>query len=492
MEKRFKEPNRDQMLLRPTDLDKLASLDHPVRAVWDFVSKLDLSRIEEKYGAYEGEAGRTPFSPRLMLALWLYAYMDKAFSCRELEQRCKESAPYIWLCGGIEPNYHTLSDFRSSNAEEFDEVLTKSLALLDRAGLIELDEIFHDGTKVKASAGVSSARKRGELEMLLEKARKVVERLNGMSDEERAGLGRRKAAARERAARERVERIEKALEEYSVRVKRRKAHGLDPEATRVSTTDPESNKMMHSDGGYRHSYNAQIAMDGASGVVVGVGITNEMSDAHQLLPIVEQVKDRFGMEACNWVNDSGYNNGVNLKEMEDMDTKWWCPSMGQVAKERGRKGDRREGFNKKDFKYNDEGDYYECPAGKRLLSSGERTRRGRRVIIYKSEECGECEHRATCTPNSKKGRSLQRGYDEALMEKMEERMSRAEGRLMMKKRRCISEWGMAQIKSVMGWKEFMLRGIKKTLGELRMVALAHNIKIWAKQKWRFTEAAMAT
>jgi len=492
MEHRFKEPNREQMVLRPTDLDKLVARDHPVRAVWEFVNKLELSQIEDKYAAFEGIAGRTPFSPRLILALWLYGYMDKAFSCRELEERCRDDAPYIWLCGGIEPNYHTLSDFRSVNAEEFDEVLTKSLALLGRAGLIELNEIFHDGSKVKANAGVSSGHKGETIEKLLEKAREVVERLNGMSDEEKVNLGRRKVAARERAARERVERIEKALEELPGRVERRRERGLDTEATRVSITDPESNKMKHGDGGYHQSYNAQCAIDGANGLVVGVGITNEVSDAHQLMPMVEQVKKRIGREAHNWVNDSGYNNGVNLKEMEQRDTEWWCPSMKQVGKERGKGGDGRESFDKSEFNYNEKGDYYECPGGKRLLRSGELTKRGRRVILYKSQECDDCEHRAKCTPKSKKGRCLQRGYDEALNAKMDERMLSEAGKGMMKKRRCTSEWGFAQIKSVMGWKGFMLRGIKKALGEFRIVALAHNIKIWASQRWRMEEATVVT
>jgi transposase len=489
MEHRFKEPDRVQMLLRPTNLDKLVARDHPVRAVWDFVGKLDMRQIESKYAAYEGDPGRTPFSPRLILSLWLYGYMDKVFSCRELEERCKDDAPYIWLCGGLEPNYHTLSDFRSANAREFDEVLTRSLALLSRAGLIELDEIFHDGSKVKANAGASGGHKGEEIKELLGKAREVVERLNGMSDEEKVKLGRRKLAARERAARERVERIEKAFDEFPIRVERRRALALDTEATRVSITDPESNKMKHNDGGYHQSYNAQCAIDGANGLVVGVGITNEVSDAHQLIPMVEQVKKRFGREPHNWVNDSGYNNGVNLKEMEQGDTEWWCPSMKQVGKERKKGGEGREIFEKSEFNYNEEGDYYDCPGGRRLLRIGERTKRGRRVIVYKSEGCDGCEHRAKCSPKGDKGRHLQRGYDEALNEEMKEKMSSDAGKAMMKKRRCISEWGFAQIKSVMGWKRFMLRGMEKALGELRIVALAHNLRIWTKHRWRMEDAA---
>ncbi len=98
--------------------------DHPVRLLWEFVSKFEMGGIEGKYKAYEGEAGRSPFSPRVLLSLWLYGYMEGVFSSRELERRCREDAPYMWLCGGLEPNYHTLSDFRGANGEEFDELLS--------------------------------------------------------------------------------------------------------------------------------------------------------------------------------------------------------------------------------------------------------------------------------------------------------------------------------------------------------------------------------
>ena len=218
----------------------------------------------------------------------------------------------------------------------------------------------------------------------------------------------------------------------------------------LSIADPESGNMKHSDGGYHQSYNVQCAIDGKNGLVVGVNMTNEASDAHQLKPMVEQVKRRFGREARNRVNDSGYNNGVNLMEMEGRDTEWWCPSMRQVGKEREKGGDVGRSFDKSEFRYNEEGDYYECPGDRRLIRSCAQTKRGCRAIMYKSETCEGCEHKSACAPKSKTGRRLLRGSDEELIEKMDEKMSHKDGKLMMKKRRCKSEWVFAQIKSVMG------------------------------------------
>jgi transposase len=294
MEHRFKEPNRDQMVLRPTDFDDMLEDDHPARAVWEFVSRLQMGEMEEKYAAYEGKAGRTPFSPRLLLALWLYAYTDGVFSCRRLEEHCVKDLAYIWLCGGIEPNYHTLSDFRSAHTEEFNGLFTKALAIMSQAGLIDLDEIFQDGSKVQANASLESGRDKRGLEKLREKAREVVERLDGMSEAKKMELGKKKASARQRAARERLERLEKAMEEYPEREERRKKKGLDPSRTQISVTDPECQKMKHRDGSYKESYNAQAAIDGLEGVIVGVSVSNSSADAHQLTGMVEDVEKRLG------------------------------------------------------------------------------------------------------------------------------------------------------------------------------------------------------
>jgi transposase len=487
--KRFKKPDRRQLLLRPTNLEDLIPWDHPARAVWEFTGRLDLVGIEGHYRAYEGEAGRTPFSPRLLLALWLYAYSDGVFSSRELESRCREHNPYIWLCGGLEPNYHTLSDFRSSYCKEFDEILAQGLAVMDHAGLIDISEIFQDGSKVLASAGASSARREKSLRRLLNGARKAVRRLGEMSDDEKAGLGRRKKAARDRAARERVERIEKALSLLPERQERRKRSDGKPEKARVSTTDPDSHKMKLGDGGFGRSYNVQTAAEGSHGVIVGVSVSNEGTDHHQLIPMVEQIEEQFGRPPDDWITDSGYYTDENLKAMKDGPTRWWCPAPDRTLTTRSRGKNVSPEFDKDKFIYDDGEDCYTCPAGKKLNRRQLSQYKGRLRAVYLCADCSGCDHKPECSPRSKHGRNIvvfPKGLEAT---EMELRMASERAQELKKKRSAKSEWGFAQIKSNMGWRRFQLRGIKKALGEATLVSLTHNIRIWAK--WWFKQKQLA-
>jgi len=357
-------------------------------------------------------------------------------------------------------------------------LFTKALAIMGEAGLINLEEVFQDGTKVQAIASLESGRNRKGLEELREKAQRLVEMLDGMSEGEKLELGKKRVSARHRAARERLERLEKAMDQYPKREKRRKKKGLDTERTQISITDPESQKMRHRDRSYKQSYNAQVAIDGLEGVIVGVGLSNSSADAHELKAMVEDVEKRLGKEPKNWVNDAGYHNGENAVEMDKRGTQWWCPSKDEVARERGRESSR---YDRSKFRYDETEDCYICPDGKRLKKNSRMRMGGRKGTRYLCEECEGCEHKHQCTRGGKGGRSIFVGDDDPQIKRLAQRMATEKARELLKKRRVTSEWGFAQMKDSLGWKRFKLRGSKKALGELRLVALAHNVLIWIKK-----------
>jgi transposase len=141
------------------NVERLVAEDHEVRAVWEFVGRMDLSGYDEEMDAVEGEAGRCALDPRLMISLWIYAYSKGVSSAREISRLCESDSAYQWLTG-IEPiNYHTLSDFRVDHKEALDELFTEILGLLSAEGLISLERVMHDGTKVKACASADTFRR---------------------------------------------------------------------------------------------------------------------------------------------------------------------------------------------------------------------------------------------------------------------------------------------------------------------------------------------
>jgi len=306
---RMRSPIREQMEMRVVSLDDLLPPDHQARVVWDYVQRLDLSELHEKIKAVEGHAGRTPVDPAILLALWLYATLDGVGSARELDRLCREHVAYQWICGGVPMNYHTLSDFRTQDQDFLNRLLTQGVGGLLNTGLVKMERVAQDGMRVRASAGAASFRREERLKLLLEAAAEQVKRLSEEVDQE-PGMGqRRKEAARQRAVRERHERIVHALEEMQELKAEKK------ESPRVSTTDPEARVMKMADGGFRPAYNVELATDTETQIIVGVDLTNRGSDQGQLAPMVEQLKTRYAKGPGEMLVDGGFAQKADIETL---------------------------------------------------------------------------------------------------------------------------------------------------------------------------------
>jgi transposase len=267
-EPRVLRPNRAQLLLRPTDLESLLPEDHAARAVWEFVTGLDLSPLYAEIQSVEGQAGRPAIDPAMLLTLWVFATVEGEGSARGLERLCEQHDAYRWIAGGVRVSYRTLSEFRVAHEALLDALLTQSVARLMEAGLVRLNRVAQDGMRVRASAGAASYRRRQRLRECLRTAEKQVAALRRELDEDPGASSRREKAARERAAKDRLARVKQAL----ARLKEdTRAHPEQAETRRASTTDPEARVMKMADGGSRPAYNVQLATATESQVVVSRG-----------------------------------------------------------------------------------------------------------------------------------------------------------------------------------------------------------------------------
>lgn len=300
---RLERPVRNQIEIVYSDLESLLPDDHQARMVWNYVEQTDLSELYEAIRAREGHPGRAAIDPRILLALWLYATLDGVGSARALEKLCQDSVPYRWICGGVSINHHTLSDFRSHSGAVLDELLTDSVAMLRAKNLVTLNRVAHDGLRVRAGAGSGSFHREQTLERCLDEAQAQVQALRQELDDDPGAGEKRRKAARERAARERQERVAEALRQYSD-VKKKKKH--DKDEARVSITDPDARKMHMPDGGFRPAYNVQLSTDCPSQMIVNVDVIQSGSDSGQLEPAVEQIKDRHGITPKEVLVDGGY------------------------------------------------------------------------------------------------------------------------------------------------------------------------------------------
>ena len=317
--------------------DDLVDADHPVRLIWQVVCTLDLGRFYEPIRARDGAAGRDSTDPRLLVALWLYAAINGVGSARELARLCTESRPYLWLCGQVSLNHHTLSDFRVGQAEALDELFTHVIASLVDQKLVSVRRISQDGTRVRACCGASSMRRRERLNLLLKQAREHVAELKGLLEDpaQCAGLSAKKRAAMRRAARERAQRVEQAIAQLPALEQRQqqlakkvskgdRAQGKLREP-RASTTDAEARVMKMPDGGYRPAVNVQLATDTQSRAIVGVEVINRGVDAAQLEPMREQVQRRSGQKVNEHLADGGYLTFADVDRAAGQDVTLYVP-----------------------------------------------------------------------------------------------------------------------------------------------------------------------
>ena len=299
-------PNRGQMELRASDLESLLAEGHRARLVWAYVERQDLKGFYEDIRAVEGGVGRSAIAPEILLALWLYATLDGVGSAREIARLSEAHDAYRWLCGGVQVNHHSVSDFRKDHDEALDELLSVSIASLMAAGVVKLKQVAQDGMRVRASAGAGSFRRKEKLEGHLEAARAEVARLKAELEADPAQAQRAREAARQRAAKERAARLEKALARLPEIEEIKKRQGKKPEEARASMSDAEATVMKMGDGGFRPAYNPQLASDADSLVIVGVDVATVGSDQGQMAPMVEQVTERCGRAPEAWLVDGGF------------------------------------------------------------------------------------------------------------------------------------------------------------------------------------------
>jgi transposase len=355
----------NQTLLFPPSLHDWLPETHLARFLVDVVSALDLDTI---YGSYREKDGRgqAAYAPEMMVRLLLYGYATGVYSSRKIQTRTFEDVAFRFLSGDQHPDHTTIAEFRKRHLEALSGLFTQALLLCSEAGLVKLGHVAIDGTKIKANASKhkamsykrmneTEARLKSEIDALLATAEKTDAEEDALHGKDRHGdelpaeLQRRtsrlqkiqeaKAAleekAKEEATRQRAE-VEQKLAEREEGEKRtgkkkrgRKPQLPDPEQASPDDTaqrnfvDPESRIMPDgaNKGSFVQGYNAQIAVDSASQVIVAAEVTQETNDKKQLLPMIVQIAINLDQKPEKVSADTGYFSEANVTDesVKDVD-----------------------------------------------------------------------------------------------------------------------------------------------------------------------------
>lgn len=474
---RLRPIDRNQMVLHPLDIDRLIPDDHEARAIWELTGSLDLSAYYDCIDSFEGRAGAPAFDPHLLVSLWVYAYSKGISSAREIARLSEYDPAYQWLTGLRPVNYHTLAGFRSSHGESLRKLFIEVLALLSREGLVTMERVMHDGTKIKASSGADTFRKEATIREHLACAEAQVKAMEEASEEEMTPRIRK---ARERAVRERKERLVSALDELArIRSYKRST------AERASETDPECRIMGQPNGGFAPSYNVQISTDAREKAIVAVSISQSTSDQVLLPSAIDEIEKSTGTLPRQIVVDAGFTTRETILAADERR----IDLVGSFI-ERGtpetlfRRWGITDAFRPEKFHFDKEKNHYVCPEGKLLVSLTKETRWGRTVFIYRGKECRDCPSKPQCCPRASKGRVVTHRENDPRVDAFLEKMKTPEAKAIYRTRAEVAEFPNAWIKEKFGLRQFRLRGLVKVGIEALWACLTYNIKLWIRRCWR--------
>ena len=318
----------DQAFLLPPALTDLIAPDDPVHVVRQVVQQLDLRTIHQ---AYRCARGRPPFHLEAMVGLLLYGACRGIYSSRRLAQACRDHVTLMYLTGRLEPDFHTIARFRQRFREELRDLFRQVLQLCRAAGLVRLGHVSLDGTKVRANASKHKAMSYGrmvgkerELEEEIQRWLEEGERQDAEEDEaygpEDDGYSLpeelREAARRLETIRAAKERLEGEARERAEREGRHPEEAVVSERAQSNFTDPDS-RIMHTPDGFQQCYNAQVAVDAESQVVVACEVSRAPPDVQRLRPMLAQIVEEHGRPPTALSADAGYASEANFAALAD-------------------------------------------------------------------------------------------------------------------------------------------------------------------------------
>lgn len=499
----FKAYTQDQAMLLPPSLEELIAAYHPVRTVNRVLDKIDIEPLLKKYSG----GGSSSFHPRMLLKVLVFAYINNNYSSRKIEAALKENIHYMWLSGMSTPDHNTINRFRSERLKEvLQQVFTQVVLLLSEEGLLNIKELYTDGTKVEANANrytfvwgkaikTSKERIQKQLAELWQYAQNIA--AAEMPDTDPSGFDKIDADKVEKT----IEQINEALKDTPVSksVKQKLNYAKNNWAVNLKKYD-EQEKILNERNSYsktdtdatfmrmkedhmlngqlKPAYNLQISSNNQ--YIVNYSLHQTTTDTTTLKQHTEIYKEQYRQSPELIVADAGYGSEENYQYLDDNHIENYV-KYNYFDKDQCSKKDKKHPFTADTLYYNKEKDYYVCPMGQHMGHAGTHQTKTRTGFIqtihrYQAANCNGCPLRGVCH-KSGSNRIIEINHTlNNYREQVRKKLNSAQGIYHRKKRPCDVEPVFASIKNNHHFKRFMLRTKPKTEIEAGLLALAHNLR----------------
>jgi len=456
--------DRNQIIMFPESIDEYISDDNSVRVIDAYVEQLDM----EKLGFQRTTApvmGRPPYSPKDLLKLYLYGYLNRVRSSRRLEHEAIRNIEVIWLLKKLKPDFKTIADFRKDNKKALKAVFRDFTKLCDEWNLFGKELVAIDGSKFRASNSKMNNYSAKKLERHIKYIDEKIENYMRELDEgDTTETCDRKPDASE--IKEKLQQLRERKNKYE----KYKEHLDKTGENEISTTDPDARLMCNNNNNVDVSYNIQTTVDSKHKIIVDFKVSQKPNDLGELDNMALRAKKLFKGKEFEVLADKGYYKAEDLKK---------CVENGitpYVTKQIYSNGTGDRDFYGDRFKYDKDKNVYICPAGKELYYARDRKQKGKGIIGHEYrnyEACKNCEFKDRCT-KSEKGRVICRHVDQDFLDTID-----LQTELNMEKyklRQMIVEHPYGTIKRSWGAYYFLTRRKISVTAEISLSLLVYNLK----------------
>ena len=461
---KFKPYRAEQLMLFPSSIKDYVPEDHLARLVDKVVEQLDTSAIESKYS----ESGQNTYHPKILTKLLFYGYATGERSGRKLSSKSETDTAFIYLAQMYKPDFRTINDFRKNNLDELSEYFIEIVRMCKELNLIKIGQINIDGTKIKANAADRRTKTKEEYQQWVKridaKIKKILEEANETDAEEDELYGNKRGDELP----EEINTEEKLKTKIKEVIKK-----LKNDKEKINLTDPEAKFMKTGNGSIDSSYNCQAAVTKEQ-IIVSSEVITEATDRQALELMVETSDTNLEENVKEIAADSGYSSYDNYEYLVNNDKTGYIPDQNFRKDLR----EDKNTYHQDNFIYKKDLDEYICPEGKTLRLYKIRRKdygyRNFRKKIYKGKDCPNCLKKSECT--SQKYRTIDIEDRKQLLEQMRQRLQTNEGRKKYTERMWTTEPIFGHLKFNLGYRQFLLRTLKKVKGEFRLMCTGYNLK----------------
>lgn len=440
-----------------TSLEEIISSDNPVRLIETIVVGVVKANRLDYESKGSRSTGRPAYPFETMLKLYVYGYLNRIKSSRQLEIEAGRNVELMWLLGDLRPDFKTISNFRKENKESIARFVKSLRQFLKKSGLAPGATVAIDGTKLKANAGRKMLYREdilgriAEINVEIEEYEKQIEAEDAAEQAVEALQGRYEQEIAE--MRDEISTLKNALETLSAQKK-----------NHISLTDRDCRNMKSREGKLP-CYNVQLAADVEHGFIVADAVADHTNDLNSLEPMVDEVESQLQDKPRTAIADAGYCNLEQIQAVEEKGVLCYVPTPKQQG--------LRDGIK---ITYDKERDRYVCSEGGDLVPTHRNKKhKNSWVSIYVGENCNGCRLRDRCT-KSKRGRNVSRYWNQEYRDSFRERMTSAEAKEMSIKRKATIERVFGVLKQWLGKIPILTRGRENVANEIKLAAASYNVR----------------